>query len=78
MIFPHIIVGSVALAGKYVREEFGRGVGAIVLSEVACIGNESTLGDCLYAPNHCSHKEDAGVRCRYKGTFLNMHKLTLV
>ena len=38
----------------------------IVLSGVQCVGNESTLSQCVTAPtiSQCSHARDVGIRCR--------------
>ena len=46
---------------------FGQGTGTILLDEVSCSGNETTLARCgnlgLNVTRLCSHGEDAGVRC---------------
>uniref|UniRef100_A0A1X7U1B7 Deleted in malignant brain tumors 1 protein n=1 Tax=Amphimedon queenslandica TaxID=400682 RepID=A0A1X7U1B7_AMPQE len=53
--------GAVAYGSAY----FGLGSGAIILDDMQCIGNESSLFNCTYNPNHnCIHFEDAGVLCQ--------------
>ena len=55
----------------YSNAYFGEGSGPILLSNLACTGRESTLADCSHLgvgiTGSCSHSEDAGVRCYYRG-----------
>ena len=44
---------------------FGQGIGPILLDNVHCNGNESTLLDCNHLnQSNCAHSSDAGVRCQ--------------
>lgn len=55
---PH--AGAVAHLNAY----FGQGTGPIALNRVQCLGNESSLTDCLHTIiNSCGHSDDAGVSC---------------
>ena len=45
---------------------FGQGRGAIVMSNVHCIGTETRLVDCrrdMLSMRNCAHSSDVGVRC---------------
>ncbi|XP_038051810.1 deleted in malignant brain tumors 1 protein-like [Patiria miniata] len=45
---------------------FGQGSGPILLGNIACNGNESSIDQCDHSgwlPNACSHGDDAGVTC---------------
>uniref|UniRef100_A0A673B6Z9 Soluble scavenger receptor cysteine-rich domain-containing protein SSC5D n=1 Tax=Sphaeramia orbicularis TaxID=375764 RepID=A0A673B6Z9_9TELE len=45
---------------------FGSGGGRILIDEIDCIGNETSLSDCRHrglSIHDCSHSEDAGVIC---------------
>ena len=48
----------------YALKRFGGGSGSIVLDNVQCTGNETSLSNCstLSVPD-CEHSENAGVRC---------------
>lgn len=49
------------------RAFFSQGEGLIFLDNVECLGNESSLLDCVsinaLAQHNCRHTEDAGVIC---------------
>ena len=45
---------------------FGRGTGAIWLSNVSCVGNEASIANCGFrgwGNTGCTHAQDAGVVC---------------
>ena len=46
---------------------FGEGTGQIWMNQVDCVGNEPSLLSCRHNTSRdrsCSHKQDAGVRCK--------------
>ncbi|KAG8551449.1 hypothetical protein GDO81_004115 [Engystomops pustulosus] len=51
--------------------QFGEGSGNIVLDDVSCRGNESSLSQCDHRPwgtHNCKHSEDSGVICSGAGS----------
>ena len=55
-------LGAVA----YSNAAFGAGIGTSLFASVNCNGSESSLLECSYNNNGCSHTNDAGVRCQGK------------
>ena len=65
--------GSVEGGGsRFGRAHFGPGSGSILLDDVNCVGNETSLLACDYRGkptvsvdnNNCTHSQDVGVRCQ--------------
>lgn len=43
---------------------FGEGTGTILMDDLRCTGNETTISSCTHTSSHnCGHSEDAGVLC---------------
>ena len=54
----------------YGNARYGQGTGPILLHDINCLGNESSLLSCRHngVGNHnCDHSQDVGVLCRGNG-----------
>ena len=66
----NVVCRSLGFAGAFEAVSsagFGESTGTIVLDDVNCNGNESSLFECSnpgLGVNNCGHSEDAGVRCQ--------------
>ena len=74
-----ILLFSYVVAFPFIRAFFGRSTSPILLDDVRCFGNESSLLDCTVDRNtcDCGHFEDAGVRC-YNGECVTTHFLVYI
>ena len=65
----NVVCRSLGFAGAFEAVSsagFGEGTGTIVLDDVNCSGNESSILECSnrgLGVHNCGHAEDAGVRC---------------
>ena len=62
-------LGYEAAAALFYRARFGQGEGPIWIDQIACDDSDDSILDCRHngwGINDCSHREDAGVRCRRK------------
>ena len=49
---------------------YGQGIGQIWLNNLNCVGTEQSIVNCSHrgwGSGHCSHRDDAGVKCSSKG-----------
>ena len=67
----YAFVGALAFSTAY----FGQGAGPILLDNVLCAGNESSLLECnhIFNQSNCAHTADAGVRCQREWTCRYMY-----
>jgi len=66
--------------GRVIVNRFGPGTGYIMLDDVHCIGNESSIADCTHGgwgTHNCGHYEDVAVSCGVSpvqhGNFNSVH-----
>ena len=58
---------------------FGEGVGIILLDDIECIGNESSILDCSHlgiGTSNCFHNEDVSVLCQGNSSDLDLYLFT--
>ncbi len=58
-----LLIGAISLHSAY----FGEGVGLILLDDIECTGNETTLFDCFHSgigTSNCLHEEDISILCQ--------------
>ena len=58
----------------YGSARYGQGTGPILLDDVDCLGNESSLFSCGHSgfgTHDCSHSKDASVQCEKNGGKIN-------
>ena len=61
-------LGFYSSVGAYGSATYGQGTGPIWLSNLSCIGNESSLTECGQfgvGTESCTHSDDAAVHCGY-------------
>ena len=59
-------LGFYSSVRAYGSARYGQGTGAISLSRLSCIGNESSLTECSqlhFGTKNCTHSDDASVYC---------------
>ncbi|XP_038061741.1 deleted in malignant brain tumors 1 protein-like [Patiria miniata] len=60
------MLGFPSASQAWSNAHFGQGSGRIMLDDISCQGDESSIADCQHSSwfsNDCGHKEDAGVTC---------------
>jgi len=53
-------------SGQYLNHAFGQGSGQILLDNVQCVGNETSLAECVHSDwgvHNCYHVEDVSISC---------------
>ena len=63
-------LGFHVAADAYGSARYGQGTGLILLDDVDCLGNESSLLSCRHRGvgiHNCDHRKDASVLCRKNG-----------
>ena len=51
---------------SYIEAKYGEGFGEVILDDVVCQGNETSLVDCSHRDpftSNCEHDEDVSVKC---------------
>ena len=78
----NVVCGSIGLGAAtdaFQRAFFGQGTGTIVLDDVSCSGDETSIFDCGNAGlgiHNCGHSEDASVRCENGGMNIGVCRIS--
>ena len=78
MYYYNIYDEQILFADVVVLSELGGGTGPILLDDVDCRGDESSLSQCYHdgIGNHdCTHFEDVGVRCGEKSFVFKFYNI---
>ena len=59
----NILISLHTIAIAVFDAPFGPGIGPVLLTDVGCTGNESSLLSCSHGVAYCSHCPNAGVVC---------------
>ena len=62
------LIGCVVFSNGLHIDSCGSGTGSILLDNVRCNGDESSITECTHNPwgsHNCGHHEDAACRCYY-------------
>ena len=65
-MLPILNVFHFRYKGTAIANRYGAGTGPILLDNVRCVGNETSIADCPHKgwTNHnCNHSEDVSVSC---------------
>jgi len=52
--------------GQMINNQYGAGTGQIWLDDMACVGSELSIANCVHSPwgtNNCGHNEDVSISC---------------
>ena len=81
IVYIIIIVIRFRYRGTVIGNRYGPGTGLIVMDNVRCVGNETSITDCPhtgYLTHNCDHSEDVSVSCGTSPVhYGNFHNISL-